>query len=62
MSGNSMLEDTGQNLMQDANMGMKPSSADKLPCTNLSQPAQNTGVNGGAQARKLNQEARPAAY
>lgn len=62
MSGNSMLEDNGQNLMQDTNMGMRPHSADKSPCANLVRTAQSTGVNGGGPARKLNQESPSPAY
>jgi len=46
-----MLEDNGQELMQDNNMGLRPAPADNQPLANPSNLAHPSGANGGGQGQ-----------
>lgn len=53
LPGASMMEDSGQSLMQDTGIGSAPEISDQMPVANLGFTAQPSPLNGNASTRKL---------
>ena len=56
LTGGSILDDTGQEPIQDNNMGIRSMSNEAPSVPNLGSMTQSTGANGSGQARMLRQE------
>ena len=52
LPGPALMDDSGHNLLQDDNIGLRPSANDTMPVSHQSSAAQSAGLNGNAQARK----------
>lgn len=46
------MDESGHNMLQDATLGLRPSTNDTMPVSNPSAAVQSAGLNGNTQARK----------
>lgn len=52
LPGPALMDESGHNLLQDDNIGLRPSTNDTMAVTNQSAAAPNAGINGNTQPRK----------